>query len=867
MSAQSVEPVPNLSVDLLHPDPAQGHGTPLEQEKENISILVETSPTRDKEKKGSSGSRPSSPHSCTSGRVGATNGAAGGGEALRPLGQLPSVQSFDGIPIPAEAIHAKMTELGGKRWADMTDDESPVIPSPSDLRSPCKRAPSISVKQSSDLPDGTSASTHQDPAGKEASDTAGYHTQAQEEEHLEGTDGEEGAKEDDEWTPPTREQSTVHEDFPATPPVGKPAPPPAAGPSGSSVPAPAGVHKPSPRNRNLNPHSGSTSAESSPELRPKPATAPRSVGEEEKPETVPGPLALPGASYSVSPGVYPKVPYSTPKTSPGLNPSFRSPPSALVAPTPLGDDCDSGFMLPPSALPLPTPATQVGHQQGQNPNPRPSWQNRTPPSHPQRSPQSVPAPTSQEGLGGKGPQQGSGPSSSHTTPKWRPSPSTKATPPPSPNLSLVSRTSPPPAQPSWLSSAYQTVTSRKEQESRSVADPSELTVHVRTIPTRNHPGTVSPNVQPVSAPLQAEDPNQTWNNTTIPVPASTIAPGSGYRTATLSPPPASTAQQEGVVNSRGQPKTTTHNDPYASHTVPMPTETYLMMDPPPRIEPTAAFSLASQMRTSGPGAGMGMSQPMVTHGSVNPISGRPMRHHRGGGFGAYRRQAEGRTTFDASVPLNPEQLVETLIARSVHGTALRHRLSFHPYNGEYWQVVLPTAHSHAPSGSNGPSATVPHPKGADFGPTPSAATQQLPSSHQGELQAEALPIVRLFVGHWWKQLPYSILQWLVETFVPPLTYNSHCVMFNPQPHCDKQNRFKGCLHVNLCTSNPKAVVDTLHHRVLFDVEGAWFASNPEERRFLEEYCASIRATPESCRFGQLRTLPPNPIAFEFAKNL
>lgn len=122
--------------------------------------------------------------------------------------------------------------------------------------------------------------------------------------------------------------------------------------------------------------------------------------------------------------------------------------------------------------------------------------------------------------------------------------------------------------------------------------------------------------------------------------------------------------------------------------------------------------------------------------------------------------------------------------------------------------------------------------------------------------------VKLFWGHLPGSLNSGVIQWLLEAFVRGGPEDPHPpVAYEPQPHY-KNGWFKGCAHTMVATANLFNLIASLHKRVLFDHEGAWYAETDVQMAILTEYCTRLRNLPMNLRHAKLGGLPCNQLTCE-----
>jgi hypothetical protein len=147
----------------------------------------------------------------------------------------------------------------------------------------------------------------------------------------------------------------------------------------------------------------------------------------------------------------------------------------------------------------------------------------------------------------------------------------------------------------------------------------------------------------------------------------------------------------------------------------------------------------------------------------------------------------------------------------------------------------------------------------------------LRSSSPGELHCRFHR--RLFVGNIKKDLPLRFLQWLLELVSAPSLAGHQpanaAYLYDASIHRHASNGiFKGCIHVTLATNeDPEIHRQLLQKRVLFDHNGAWFATSEAEERLLLAYTLAIGRLPEASPFrAPMGNLPRSAMSWEEASN-
>ncbi len=156
---------------------------------------------------------------------------------------------------------------------------------------------------------------------------------------------------------------------------------------------------------------------------------------------------------------------------------------------------------------------------------------------------------------------------------------------------------------------------------------------------------------------------------------------------------------------------------------------------------------------------------------------------------------------------------------------------------------------------------------------------------------------RIFICNIKKELPLSVLQWLLDAFTLPasvgvegqattedeagqrpkplvdftlstgLIYPTSNYIYDAVIHrSSKTSAFKGCVHVTLATDDdPDRILQLFHKRFLFDHSGVWVATTPHEAALLQAYCTALTQAWEAgdpLIRGHLGTLPRSPVTWE-----
>jgi hypothetical protein len=107
------------------------------------------------------------------------------------------------------------------------------------------------------------------------------------------------------------------------------------------------------------------------------------------------------------------------------------------------------------------------------------------------------------------------------------------------------------------------------------------------------------------------------------------------------------------------------------------------------------------------------------------------------------------------------------------------------------------------------------------------------------------------------QLPFDMqldaLQALADEVVPGPSVR---IVF-AAPHLRNRRSYDGCAFLRMPDADAHRFVAALHKRVLFDVDGAWYATTTEQQAALQQYCAWVQEKPAEER----RRLLPRPTPF------
>lgn len=148
--------------------------------------------------------------------------------------------------------------------------------------------------------------------------------------------------------------------------------------------------------------------------------------------------------------------------------------------------------------------------------------------------------------------------------------------------------------------------------------------------------------------------------------------------------------------------------------------------------------------------------------------------------------------------------------------------------------------------------------------------------------------VRIFVGNLWTDLPVGFCQWLLEELHSQLAPPSEPSERDPQRrepwspprapylvnasyHQTGGGRFKGCFHATLCCdADPTLILRHLHHRVLLDRCGYWFAQSAGEMEMLKDYTTDVLEEQKRLKASGTTTtfwtLPRSPMSWELVVN-
>jgi hypothetical protein len=107
------------------------------------------------------------------------------------------------------------------------------------------------------------------------------------------------------------------------------------------------------------------------------------------------------------------------------------------------------------------------------------------------------------------------------------------------------------------------------------------------------------------------------------------------------------------------------------------------------------------------------------------------------------------------------------------------------------------------------------------------------------------------------QLPFDMqleaLQELADEVVPGPAVR---IVF-AAPHLRNRRAYDGCAFLRMPEADAQRFVAALHKRVLFDVDGAWYAATAEQQQILQDYCAWVQEQPSDAR----RRILPRPTPF------
>jgi hypothetical protein len=122
-------------------------------------------------------------------------------------------------------------------------------------------------------------------------------------------------------------------------------------------------------------------------------------------------------------------------------------------------------------------------------------------------------------------------------------------------------------------------------------------------------------------------------------------------------------------------------------------------------------------------------------------------------------------------------------------------------------------------------------------------------------------VVSVFVAQLPFDMPLETLQQLADEVVPGPSVR---IVF-AAPHLRNRRAYDGCAFLRMPEADAHRFVAALHKRVLFDVDGAWYAETVEQEHSLAAYCTWVQSKPlEERRRLLARPTPYAPMVAEFA---
>jgi hypothetical protein len=115
------------------------------------------------------------------------------------------------------------------------------------------------------------------------------------------------------------------------------------------------------------------------------------------------------------------------------------------------------------------------------------------------------------------------------------------------------------------------------------------------------------------------------------------------------------------------------------------------------------------------------------------------------------------------------------------------------------------------------------------------------------------------------QLPFDLPLGALQQLADLLVEGAPVEIFHAAPHVRKGKAYDGCAFVKMSESDARRFIDALHKRVLFDVDGVWVATTPEEIREMTDYCAWMQEQRQEQRREILKLPTPfSAMTAEFA---
>jgi hypothetical protein len=114
-------------------------------------------------------------------------------------------------------------------------------------------------------------------------------------------------------------------------------------------------------------------------------------------------------------------------------------------------------------------------------------------------------------------------------------------------------------------------------------------------------------------------------------------------------------------------------------------------------------------------------------------------------------------------------------------------------------------------------------------------------------------MTNVFVAQLPFDMPLETLQELADTLVPAPPIR----VVLAAPHLRNRRAYDGCAFLRMPEADAHRFVAALHKRVLFDVDGAWYAADAAQQAALHAYCAWAQDKPVDER----RRLLPRPTPF------
>jgi hypothetical protein len=126
---------------------------------------------------------------------------------------------------------------------------------------------------------------------------------------------------------------------------------------------------------------------------------------------------------------------------------------------------------------------------------------------------------------------------------------------------------------------------------------------------------------------------------------------------------------------------------------------------------------------------------------------------------------------------------------------------------------------------------------------------------------QRIPVVSVFVAQLPFDMPLETLQQLADEVVPGPSVR---IVF-AAPHLRNRRAYDGCAFLRMPEADAHRFVAALHKRVLFDVDGAWYAESEEQQTAIAAYCTWVQSKTNGERRRLLpRPTPYSPMTVEFA---